>query len=449
MIVLLLASACSRTNQDPTPVPVKETSLFFSKDELKSWYAGKGPALHDPKNTDGNKSVHPWRMPLLSLDRAEKVNYRKSNWWILSLPGRPTFRGLAQGYRKIAFFKDPATGTIRFNVLEIIPDALYIQRKQRARTNDFSGRVFIFDEHYQLQGGLLYQNGKPTGKIRPIDSTNIQVNGLHTDNETIIRDCEWHDANYVDANQGVVIYSELQCSYMVIDDGEGAAAPISGSSGSDYLGGGGGGGGTAADSPAPSNLPGEGGNKIDPKRYMDCFGDLPDAGAKMTVTVYVQLPWPGTTFNYGPNSVGHTCIGLTKTNGTTTITQTVGFYPDATGLSKMHAPSKLLDNTALDYNQSIRYSVNAAQFNNILNYIANPPATYDLTDFNCTNFVYVACQRGDITLPNPLDHIGSSDADGGKTAMTPAALGNSIDGLKNSNVNHAGGKVPISKGPCN
>jgi hypothetical protein len=146
---------------------------------------------------------------------------------------------------------------------------------------------------------------------------------------------------------------------------------------------------------------------------MKCFQNIPDQGATMKVTVYVQEPWPGTTFNIGPNSVGHTAIGLTKTNGGQTITQTVGFYPDATGMSKMHAPSKIVNNGGdLEYNNSITYTVSAGDFQKISDYIANPPPTYDLTSFNCTNFVYAACQKGNITLPDPYSTVGPATPPG-------------------------------------
>jgi hypothetical protein len=182
---------------------------------------------------------------------------------------------------------------------------------------------------------------------------------------------------------------------------------------------------------------------------MDCFSNVPDKGATMKVTVYVQEPWPGTSFNIGPNSVGHTAIGLTKTAGSTSITQVLGFYPDATGFSKLHAPSKIEENSAMEYNSSITYTVNSTQFNQIMNYIANPPAVYDLNNFNCTNFVYSACQTGGIVLPDPYNIVGLSGAGTFAQSMTPAGLGISLDAMKGkNNVNTNGGNTPIGKGPC-
>ena len=166
----------------------------------------------------------------------------------------------------------------------------------------------------------------------------------------------------------------------------------------------------------------------------------------------MEEPWPGTSFNIGPNSVGHIAIGLTKTNGSTSITQTVGYYPDASGFAKMHAPSKILDNGCdLNYNSSISYTVSATNFNQIANYIANPPTRYDLVIFNCTNFVVSACQTGGIILPDSESIIGFNGATmWPEYGMTPAGLGSSLDKMKGQkNVNTNGGITPFSKGPCN
>ena len=114
----------------------------------------------------------------------------------------------------------------------------------------------------------------------------------------------------------------------------------------------------------------------------------------------MQEPFPGTSFNIGPNSVGHVAIGLTKSNGSQSVTQVVGYYPNASGIYKYHCPSKVVDNGGdLAYDVSISYNVSAADFQSIVNYISTPPTIYDLMDFNCTSFVYTACKAGGITAP--------------------------------------------------
>ncbi|QEM02612.1 hypothetical protein DIU31_003420 [Mucilaginibacter rubeus] len=114
----------------------------------------------------------------------------------------------------------------------------------------------------------------------------------------------------------------------------------------------------------------------------------------------------------------------------------------------MHAPSKLVDNGGdLEYNVSITYQVTAENFNRIVNYISNPPATYDITEFNCTSFVNSACLAGNVIIPNPFAYSSLYPA---HPVPAPAALGSSIAQQKGDpNVNTTGSNTPFSKGPCN
>ena len=444
-LLFLAVNSCKKTRQDPGKAqPVKQPLPELTIGQVKTWLYGTGPDT--TTNQREILTAVNAEFGQLDLGKAECVFRTNANWWVLHMAGQPVFGGVRQGYRKLVFYRDTA-GAIRVHILESIPDALYIQRRLRATTADFTGRVFIYDEQYHLQQGLVYARGKVIGSIKPRTKT-TQTDHLKTDEVTIEKDCSWVDGYYVDGDNGPVIYSEQVCTTIIYDGGADAIGGGSGAaSGGDYLGGGGGGGGDAGSAPAPSNLPNEDDPKIDPKKYMDCFGTVPDAGAKTTVTVYVQEPWPGTSFNVGPNSVGHVCIGLTKTNGNTTITQVVGFYPDASGFAKINAPSKVLDNGGdLQYNVSITYAVLPSEFNNIVNYVSHPPVTYDLATFNCTNFVYSACQTGNITLPDPYSPL-LFDA---TKAMTPGALGKTIEKLAGEpGVNTNGGITPFSKGACN
>lgn len=460
LLIFALILSC-RKEQPNGQAPGSEARQTLSLDSVRQWYALQADSAASQaldasasplKNKPGTVQKHFDLAGLpLNWSKAESMPNQRQNYWLMALDGQPTDQKVKQGYRKIAFLKD-LQGHIQACILEIIPDALTYQREQTIRTHDFTGKVFVYDQNYQLTGGTLFAGGKAIGRISPkrlaaaANTTKTPATTTQLPSFTLAfsQQCEWIDDNYIDANEGVVIYSYQVCTYIAEDN-----TGFSGGTG-DYLGKGGGGGGTASSAPAVSNLPGETGPKIDPKKYMDCFGTIPDQGATMKVTVYVQEPWPGTSFNVGPNSVGHTAIGLTKTNGSASITQVVGFYPDASGFAKIHAPSKLVVNNLLEYNLSITYSVDATHFNQILNYISNPPPTYDLSNFNCTSFVYTACQSGGITLPDPYSIVGLSGVGTIAESMTPAGLGASIDKMKGqSNVNTSGGTTPNSKGPCN
>lgn len=403
------------------------------------------------------EAVKNWYRPepgiTVDWDQAKHHQTKTGEYWLVGANGRPTFGRLQLGYRRLLFFKN-SKGVITEQVLEIIPDAFYLQRAQQVTGKDFTGRIFVFDRNRALLGGLTYQNGKQIGSLKAAgkDTTRLQTNSAPVN-------CVWYDDNYINADGELVVYAEQICDPIFnAGGGDGFAAGSGGGyspagSGDGAIvehGGGGGGAGNPTAAPAVSNLPGENNPGINPKDFMKCFQNIPDQGATMKITIYVQEPFPGTTFNIGPNSVGHVAIGLSKTNGNQNITQVVGFYPDATGLDKMHAPSKVVNNGGgLQYNVRISYNVSAADFQKISNYIADPPAIYDLTTFNCTNFVYNACKTGNITLPDPYSTVGPATPPGAPAVMAPAGLGDSIEKLKGqSNVNTNGGRTPISKGAC-
>ncbi|MBL4675678.1 MAG: hypothetical protein JKY70_05665 [Mucilaginibacter sp.] len=367
----------------------------------------------------------------------------KLDYGLVSLNGQVFNNNYQTGYRKLLIEKNQ-NDTLSGHILEIIPDGLYLQTHGIIQRKDFSGRVFFYDLHYRLKKGLVYENGTLTGEIKPSSNkTQLQREVTVMKVAPIPGIDGWHDHNYINGEGEVVIYSERISSPATINDNFGSSGGFT--SGGDFTGSGGGGGGAAGTAPPVSNLPGENNNKIDPKSYMKCFQSLPDAGSKMTITVYVQEPAPGLPFNIGSNSVGHTAIGLTKTYNGQSITQVIGFYPDATGKEKMHAPSKILDNSGLSYTVSISYTVIASEFSKIINFLSDPPKIYDLTQYNCTSFVNEACLKGGIKLPDPTGNMGL-----GTSGMMPSALGLSIrqvGSTGNANVN--GGTVPLNHGPCN
>ncbi len=452
MLIMTGIVSCKKDQHlvTPTNLQIGDSVKNLSLKQVKEWYDTYVPAS---TNLQGQSTSKTFSLSSLAISwgKLQSLKNKKGNYWIGHLEGQPTFQKVKQGYRKLVFIRD-TNGNIQVRILEIIPDVLYIQRKLKVSTADFTGRVFIYGQDYKLLGGEVLSNGKLIGKIKPAVSTTTTQSMLKTDMVQVSQECEWNDANYVDAEGILTVYSEQICSTYIYDDGGGGGEGGFDGGGGDYLGGGGGGGGEISTAPPVVNLPGEDHTKVNSKQFMDCFGNIANAGASMQVTVYVQEPFPGTSFAVGPNSVGHVAIGLTKSNGITSVTQVLGFYPDATGLSKLNAPSKIVNNGGdLDYNVSITYTVSATQFNQITSYISNPPSTYDLSTFNCTNFVYSACQAGSITLPDANSVTGFNAATMSLDySMTPNGLGSSIENLKGaSNVNTNGGTTPNSKGPCN
>jgi hypothetical protein len=225
--------------------------------------------------------------------KAEKLIKPTGEYWLVPLSGQPTFQLVGQGYRKAAFFRD-SSSHIRERILEIIPDGISLQRGQKISPENFTGRLFVYDPHYQLLAGRVYAQGKQVGVIKKQDK---QTQGLQTYKQQTIFDCSWAQSNYIDGNGELVIYAEQNCTATTYDDGvfDSAGFSISPAEATGHTSSGG--GSDAADSgPPPSNLPGEGQPAVNPKELVICFGSIPDQGATMQVTVYVQEPAKGCLF---------------------------------------------------------------------------------------------------------------------------------------------------------
>lgn len=125
----------------------------------------------------------------------------------------------------------------------------------------------------------------------------------------------------------------------------------------------------------------------------NCFAQIPDAGATYSVKLNVDLPvnsiW-NAPFNLTKKSPGHTFLTLTKTNGTQTISQSVGFYPIGSGGNPINptAPGGFKNNGYPDheYNAAITaYNVSASQFTMVMNnLLSHENDTYNISNNNCT-----------------------------------------------------------------
>lgn len=432
--LMIGATACRRSNEVNTADTAAGQTLTIA--QVKTWFDQK--ATNQLRLSNDTARFQLTKLQL-NWSQASTFPSKGNNGWVIALKGSPVYRNFKTGYRKLAFIRD-STGQIQARILEIIPDGLYWQRKGQITAQDFTGHVFIYDENYHLTGGQVIAGGKVCGEIKAGRVNTAPAKRLTT-NADVIEDCTWMDSNYIDAEGVFTVYSQKICAYSVVP-GEQAPFTTVTDPGS------GGGDASAASAPALSNLPEQSGPGINAQAYMQCFGNIPDAGAKMQVTIYVQQPWPGTQFNIGPNSVGHTAIGLSKSGSGNTVTQVVGFYPTEIGLS---VQSKIVDNGgAMDYNNSITYTVTAQQFKAITDFVSNPPPTYDLVNYNCTSFVYYACRAGDIYPPNPYAYVGMDPVVQPVKAMAPGGIAESINDMKGqSGVNTSGGIAPLSKGPCN
>lgn len=176
--------------------------------------------------------------------------------------------------------------------------------------------------------------------------------------------------------------------------------------------GGGGGGGSNVDIIIPPDAPeyhdiSEFEPPVSLQSLFNCFAQIPDAGATYTVKLCVDLPVNGfwqAPFNLGA-SPGHTFLTLTKTNGSQTISQSVGFYPIGSGGNPVNPNAtgrfKNNGNPPHQYNAAITdYNVSANQFSMVMNnLLSHENDTYNLNNNNCTT---IALNTFNLLLTTPI-----------------------------------------------
>lgn len=147
------------------------------------------------------------------------------------------------------------------------------------------------------------------------------------------------------------------------------------------------------------------------KRF-ECFNSVPDNGSTVyNVKLYTELAdknRPGALLNssFVP---GHTFITMTKTNGSTTVSETFGFYPESATKASFQSPVKsmVVDNQDHAYDASLTMTVSANQFIAMMNTAINKAKNkYDMTEYNCTNFALDVFNQGRTTSLYVPDNIG-------------------------------------------
>ncbi|MES2328765.1 MAG: hypothetical protein V4539_04120 [Bacteroidota bacterium] len=227
----------------------------------------------------------------------------------------------------------------------------------------------------------------------------------------------------------------------------------------DYFGGGGGssGGGsgdvTTIDREYPENK-----TAIDPKKFMDCFGTIPDAGATCSITIATDLPvdgHPETFFNWNEQSPGHSFIELNKSTPYGGVSQDIGFYPNTSlkSLTGDYIAAKVVDNGGHEYQAKYTITVTPAQFQAAIDKVnSSSYKQYNLEFYNCTDFALDIFNAAGGNLDIPRHKIPNYEIDGGSN--TPQGLYEKIAQLKSNGVagttttqnkEYAGS----SKGPCN
>lgn len=183
------------------------------------------------------------------------------------------------------------------------------------------------------------------------------------------------------------------------------------------------------------------GPKIDPKKENNCFNTSQPA----ELTIYVQQAKEGSRDLVGPNEVGHVFVGI-KQGG---IERYYGFYPESGSNSAMVAVGKnynseLRDNSGEMHHVSITKNITANQLNSIVSYANNPPQTYNVNIYACTDFGIAVGKLGGINLPSTkatnMVFNGTSPGNLGEDIKS----GNFPNTTKNTKKSNA----PSKKGSC-
>lgn len=132
---------------------------------------------------------------------------------------------------------------------------------------------------------------------------------------------------------------------------------------------------------------------LDLKKAFNCFNTIPSSGAKYKIKLCVDVPNNKNPLLLPPDTgsrTGHTFIVMTKSNGSTSITQVFGFY------SVKHPgylfpfrslPSIIKNNQLREINASIEMSLTENQFDNLRKKALEfAKMKYAALDYNCTNF---------------------------------------------------------------
>ena len=151
-------------------------------------------------------------------------------------------------------------------------------------------------------------------------------------------------------------------------------------------------GGSPASSPSPAPIPAPDTPIDNLVEYFECIdGNLPS-----TLTIYVDQALANTDNAYWGTTAGHCFIGI-RQNGNESI---FGFYPKDGPKDEGPNNSALGDDSGGEFDVSITINISEEELRNILVYTFNYPNTYDLSDFNCTDFAIQLAALGGLNLPD-------------------------------------------------
>jgi hypothetical protein len=347
---------------------------------------------------------------------------------------------------KLVIFQD-ASGQYHYQVLTLIPDSSSILHPGTftgiALTEDWSGNSLVGPQRI---GQSLVTSGTSQ---RPIVADEFAI--------TTCDDISGYNYAAGDAENGET-WEETSCTTYDLGGGGAEGGNIGLSSG-DYSDVGGGGGGSATTmlvAPPASHI-------ASVAAYFDCFTNVGGSDHSYTVTLAIQQPVPGTRDAWtivsgGPTgstqasnifNVGHTFLIFTESYGNTTITRNIGFYPAVTVRpSSPSSSGEFSDDENHPYNISGSYTVNNAQFYQMLNFVESVNSSsylYNLNSNNCSTFAINTLAQAGFNLPRT---VGTWP---GGSGNDPGDLGEDIrtGNIPNMSVNIAPSATHVNVGQCN
>jgi hypothetical protein len=179
---------------------------------------------------------------------------------------------------------------------------------------------------------------------------------------------------------------------------------------------------------------------IDMSTYLECF----DTSQPAIITIYVDQPIADNPATYsGAGVIGHTFVSIEQGGNISSF----GFYPNSGNIYPIvneQANSVMGNDESHTFDVSISIEVDGTTLQDIIDSSVNFNNTYDLNDYNCSDF--------GIEIAN-LAGINLTEADGswpGGGGSNPGTLGQEIRNINNSDttINDQGGTSPANNKNC-
>ncbi len=174
--------------------------------------------------------------------------------------------------------------------------------------------------------------------------------------------------------------------------------------------------------------------------FLDCFDNTQNA----TLTVYALEPNPGSGDTSVGRSVGHAFISISQGNSTSVY----GYYPVSNWINPWNTSgsSELGNDSNNSFSSSITTTISGSQLKQINNASINFNQTYNLNNYNCTDFVIEMGNLGGLNLP-PSDGTWINGGNG----SNPGTLGQEIrnrNQQQGQTINTNGGNSPVTNKGC-